>query len=299
MKCEIKNVVLLTTVVYPYLSKVLQCGFRDTNSTVLYIVVVALWLCCFFLFVYYIFLIFFHTHSMSSFGELILVTSDLFDPLYEIPLEFRQLLQKSPIPQVWCAGNASYYESGNSNSFLHKLLPQSQIIESCDGGRTMSSLCGSAEQPPNNESYAFPNHHHMICTKGNFRIGMMHTSSSTFRSVNEFQRRYNLDIVIVGGDDDDNDSKRNEYIGSRDGFHVIRPVRWTAVWLFWHGSLIRSHFSHYLYQGSMTGAFSPRTTMVSPSFVLLAWKDNSMTCYVYEYKTQVEVTKTVLEKKSS
>ena len=48
----------------------------------------------------------------------------------------------------------------------------------------------------------------------------------------------------------------------------------------------------------MTGAHSAITKTVSPSFVLLAIKENTAVCYVYEYVNgEVDVSKTEFTKK--
>jgi vacuolar protein sorting-associated protein 29 len=51
-------------------------------------------------------------------------------------------------------------------------------------------------------------------------------------------------------------------------------------------------------QGSITGAFSPLTEDVTPSFVLLAVQDTKIVCYVYELtsKGEVDVSKTEFTK---
>lgn len=51
-------------------------------------------------------------------------------------------------------------------------------------------------------------------------------------------------------------------------------------------------------QGSITGAFSPLTQKVTPSFILLAVQDSKVVCYVYELiNDEVEVSKTEFVKK--
>jgi hypothetical protein len=51
-------------------------------------------------------------------------------------------------------------------------------------------------------------------------------------------------------------------------------------------------------QGSITGAYSPLTKNVVPSFVLLAVQDTKVVCYVYELVNgEVAVSKTELNKK--
>lgn len=46
-------------------------------------------------------------------------------------------------------------------------------------------------------------------------------------------------------------------------------------------------------QGSITGAFSSHSEVVTPSFILLAIQDAKIVCYVYELiKGEVEVSKT-------
>jgi hypothetical protein len=51
-------------------------------------------------------------------------------------------------------------------------------------------------------------------------------------------------------------------------------------------------------QGSITGAFSPLTEKVTPSFILLAVQDTKVVCYVYELiNDEVEVSKTEFAKK--
>ena len=64
-------------------------------------------------------------------------------------------------------------------------------------------------------------------------------------------------------------------------------------------SLHTSHHNNYIKKGSITGAFSAITKTVSPSFVLLAVKDNSVVCYVYKYTAEgeVDVSKTEFTKK--
>ena len=58
--------------------------------------------------------------------------------------------------------------------------------------------------------------------------------------------------------------------------------------------IFHCHFS----QGSMTGAHLAITKTVSPSFVLLAIKENTAVCYVYEYVNgEVDVSKTEFTKK--
>lgn len=51
-------------------------------------------------------------------------------------------------------------------------------------------------------------------------------------------------------------------------------------------------------QGSITGAYSSITEDVTPSFILLAVKENNVVCYVYEYiNGEVDVSKTEFSKK--
>jgi vacuolar protein sorting-associated protein 29 len=54
-------------------------------------------------------------------------------------------------------------------------------------------------------------------------------------------------------------------------------------------------------QGSITGAFSPLTDDVTPSFVLLAVQDTKIVCYVYELtpEGEVDVSKTEFTKQRS
>ena len=54
---------------------------------------------------------------------------------------------------------------------------------------------------------------------------------------------------------------------------------------------------HHLVQGSITGAYSPLTKDVKPSFVLLAVQDTKVVCYVYELANgEVDVSKTEFNK---
>ena len=75
---------------------------------------------------------------------------------------------------------------------------------------------------------------------------------------------------------------------------------WSELW-FWSllSHCIRSiQYYFYTIQGSITGAYSAITKDVSPSFVLLAVKDNSVVCYVYKYDNgEVDVSKTEFTKK--
>jgi hypothetical protein len=51
-------------------------------------------------------------------------------------------------------------------------------------------------------------------------------------------------------------------------------------------------------KGSITGASSPITERVTPSFILLAVQDSQVVCYVYELiNGEVEVSKTEFMKK--
>lgn len=50
-------------------------------------------------------------------------------------------------------------------------------------------------------------------------------------------------------------------------------------------------------QGSITGAYSPHTENVVPSFILLSIQDTKLVCYVYELaNNEVEVSKTEFTK---
>jgi hypothetical protein len=53
-------------------------------------------------------------------------------------------------------------------------------------------------------------------------------------------------------------------------------------------------------QGSITGAFSPLTEDVTPSFILLAVQDTKIVCYVYELTPtgEVDVSKTEFKKQN-
>jgi hypothetical protein len=54
----------------------------------------------------------------------------------------------------------------------------------------------------------------------------------------------------------------------------------------------------WIAQGSITGAFSPFTDHVTPSFILLAVQGTKVVCYVYELVNgEVEVSKTELVKR--
>lgn len=52
-------------------------------------------------------------------------------------------------------------------------------------------------------------------------------------------------------------------------------------------------------QGSITGAYSPLSPDVTPSFILLAIQDMKIVCYVYELSASgdVEVSKSEMTKK--
>jgi hypothetical protein len=52
-------------------------------------------------------------------------------------------------------------------------------------------------------------------------------------------------------------------------------------------------------QGSITGAYSSITEKVIPSFILLAFQERKVVCYVYELiNGEVEVSKTEFTKKA-
>ena len=80
----------------------------------------------------------------------------------------------------------------------------------------------------------------------------------------------------------------------------MESLRWKFFFVL---SYVLTWFSHSsltqkkLKQGSITGAYSPHTDNVVPSFILLSIQDTKLVCYVYELvKNEVEVSKTEFTK---
>jgi vacuolar protein sorting-associated protein 29 len=107
---------------------------------------------------------------------------------------------------------------------------------------------------------------------GMFRIGVVHGHQvipwKSQSALARWRRKLNCDVLISGH------THQNE-VSEVDGHYHINP-------------------------GSITGAYSPLTKDVKPSFVLLAIRDDKVVCYVYELVNgEVEVSKTEFSKKSS
>ncbi|CAB9504289.1 protein sorting-associated protein 29 [Seminavis robusta] len=110
---------------------------------------------------------------------------------------------------------------------------------------------------------------------GQFRIGVVHGHQilppHSQHALARMRRKLNVDILVYGH------SHQNQ-VTCHDGYYHINP-------------------------GSMTGAHSVVVAPhnVSPSFILLAVKENTAVCYVYEYNNkngQVDVSKTDFTKKT-
>jgi len=104
---------------------------------------------------------------------------------------------------------------------------------------------------------------------GEFRIGVIHGHQvvpwGNHAALSMTGRKLNVDILISGH------THQNEVVEYEGLFH-INP-------------------------GSITGAFSPMTAHVTPSFVLLAVQGPKVICYVYELiEGEVDVSKTEFTK---
>lgn len=105
---------------------------------------------------------------------------------------------------------------------------------------------------------------------GIFRIGVVHGHQvipwKSQSALARWRRKLNCDVLITGH------THQNE-VAEVDGHYHINP-------------------------GSITGAYSPLSKDVKPSFVLLAIQGDKVVCYVYELVGgEVEVSKTEFSKK--
>lgn len=109
-----------------------------------------------------------------------------------------------------------------------------------------------------------------VISVGEFRIGVIHGHQvipwGDHMALGMWRRKLGCDILISGH------THRNEVV-EQEGYYHINP-------------------------GSITGAYSPTTTDVTPSFVLLAVQGSKVVCYVYELiDGEVDVSKTEFTKK--
>lgn len=117
------------------------------------------------------------------------------------------------------------------------------------------------------DSASYPEH--KIVQIGQFKIGLMHGHQiipwGDPHALAMMQRQLDVDILITGH------THRNE-VCEYEGKWFINP-------------------------GSITGAYSPLTSEVIPSFILLAIQDNKVVTYVYELRDgNVEVSKSEFQR---
>ncbi|KAL3815313.1 hypothetical protein ACHAXA_006815 [Cyclostephanos tholiformis] len=218
--------------------------------------------------------------SSTSFGELVLVVGDHHIPMraQSIPSQFRKMLVPGKVQRVLCTGNIGCYEEydrlrtlvGGNSSNVHC------VVGRYDFAYPTSSAFSSSSPPPPPLPPSSAKMMHMpsfpetkVVQLGNFRVGIIGGHQvvpwGDMFALSMVRRRLGVDVLISG-------NRRKEGIVEYEG-------------------------GHYLFPGSITGAYDACTPNVNPSFILLAVQGSKIVCYVYELRNgEVDVSKTEFTK---
>mmetsp|Transcript_10796 Transcript_10796/g.23141 ORF Transcript_10796/g.23141 Transcript_10796/m.23141 type:complete len:211 (+) Transcript_10796:194-826(+) len=207
----------------------------------------------------------------ANFGELVLLLGDHHIPsrAVSIPEPFQRMLVPNKMQHVICTGNIGNVEEYErlknlvgGTSGVHCVAGEYDFVAPTTAGAEGSNSSSSAAPP-----LSFPET--KVIQLGQFRVGIIGGHQvvpwGDLSALAMVRRRLNADVLVCG-------SKRKEGVVEYEG-------------------------GHYIFPGSITGAYSASTPNVNPSFILLAIQGTKVVCYVYELKNgEVDVSKTEFSK---
>lgn len=183
------------------------------------------------------------------------------------------MLVPNKMQHVICTGNIGSLEEydrlrelvGGSSSHVHCVAGEYDFVNG-SAAESMGTRPGNISASTT-ALQTFPET--KVVQLGQFRIGIVGSHQvvpwGDLSALAMTRRKLNVDVLVCG-------SKRKEGVVEYEG-------------------------GHYLFPGSVTGAFSSCTPNVNPSFILLAVQGMKIVCYVYKLiDGEVDVSKTEYSK---